>query len=119
MTRCQFPAGTVVPEGETRTIEYLLESERAKSARTKERAALLEKTFNGIAEAWFLAQIEKAVVSLDSDKSAPLMPTVEKLLDDLEKDVEEKERAAAETSMEEGEAGAASMTAPGGPPDPV
>ena len=43
LTACQFPEGTVIPEGEERTVEYLLDSERAKSARTRERMELLDE----------------------------------------------------------------------------
>lgn len=43
ITACQFPDGTVIPEGEERTIEYVLDSDRAKSARTRERMELFDE----------------------------------------------------------------------------
>lgn len=43
LTRKQFPDGTVIPPGEERTIEYLLDSPRAVLAKTRERMDLLEQ----------------------------------------------------------------------------
>lgn len=41
LTRKQFPEGTVVPDGEPRDREYVLESEPARNAETPERYELL------------------------------------------------------------------------------
>lgn len=42
LTRCQFPEGTPIHSEEERSIEYLLNSEGAKNARTRERMDLLK-----------------------------------------------------------------------------
>lgn len=71
LTRGQFPEGTVIPEGEQRSIEALLDSERAKSARTRERAELLERLVEDAFGEWFMDGVgrglEKAVAETVED----------------------------------------------------
>lgn len=50
LTRDQFPEGTVIPEGEERTIEYLLDSERAVAAATRARTELLDERIEDVME---------------------------------------------------------------------
>lgn len=50
LTRDQFPEGTRIPEGEERSIEYLLDSERAVKARTRERAELLNERMEKVVD---------------------------------------------------------------------
>jgi hypothetical protein len=44
-TRDQFPDGTVIPAGEPRDRDYVLNSEPARNARTPERYALFKRRF--------------------------------------------------------------------------
>lgn len=45
LTRSQFPKETNVPPGESRTIEYLLDSSNAQKAKTRERFQKLKDSF--------------------------------------------------------------------------
>lgn len=45
LTRGQFPEGTLIPPGEPVELDYILNSERAKSAQTRERFGLLKERF--------------------------------------------------------------------------
>ena len=53
MTLTQFPEGTIIPKGELRTLDYLLDSDRAKTARTRERMDLLSEKLDEIFEVLF------------------------------------------------------------------
>ena len=54
LTRSQFPVNAVVPPGELRTLEYLLDSERAVAAKTRER-------FEKLKDRFFRALLDKTI----------------------------------------------------------
>lgn len=70
MTRDQFPERTVVPPGEPRTIEYLLDSENAARAFTRERFERLVETSEAAFAQWLFEQFDKELSEAAAERAA-------------------------------------------------